>query len=215
MLSNYPWYELVGFAGSVLLVISLTMNSINKLRWYNMAGALIFSVYGFAIQAPLVGLLNAFIVLVDIYYLVRMYSSEAAFKAVEVQPNDPFLNYFLHYHSQDIKHIFPSFDANVLIDEDGKNNLVTLLLVKNCRVAGVFVGVKNNHILYVHLDYVSVEFRDLGPGEFFYKTNISLLKSKDIQQIISKTENIAHQKYLQKMGFSLQPNSKLVFVKNI
>ncbi|MBP1677875.1 MAG: hypothetical protein H6Q20_2434 [Bacteroidetes bacterium] len=215
MLCNFIWYELLGFAGSILLAISLIMNSINKLRLYSLIGALVFSVYGFAIGVPLVGLLNAFIVCVDIYYLIKIHSANAAFKAIEVQASDPYLNYFIQYHIKDIKAFFPGFDDSVLTDEDGKKNLLVFLLLKDAAVAGVLIGVKNNHILYVHLDYVTIEYRDLGSGEFFYKTNVKSLKEKGIQQIISKTEDKAHIKYLKKMGFDLQPNSRKVYVKNI
>ena len=51
------------------IALSMTMSSILKFRWINLFGALTFSTYGFLIGAWPVGFLNAFIALVDIYYL--------------------------------------------------------------------------------------------------------------------------------------------------
>ena len=46
-----PWVEWFGYAASVVVAISLTMSSIIKLRWFNLTGAAMFSVYGFVIGA--------------------------------------------------------------------------------------------------------------------------------------------------------------------
>ena len=68
MLTNIlPW---IGYTASVIIVLSMMMNSIVKFRWINLFGALLFSTYGFLIGAIPVGILNGIIVLVDIYYLI-------------------------------------------------------------------------------------------------------------------------------------------------
>lgn len=216
MLSNIPLIEWIGLVGSVIIAVSLTMNSIRKLRWYNLFGAAIFSAYGFAIGALPVGLLNLFIVLVNVYYLQRLYSEKAAFKSVLIDINDPYLDYFLDFHQEEIKHFFPNFNKLTIKDiDEGKSNF-TLLLLKNAVVTGAFIGVKNNHILYVHLDFVTLEYRDLQPGDFIYNKNVKMMKDAGIQQIICTTLNKAHVKYLQKMGFEPQVgNAKNVYLKNI
>ena len=66
-------WEWVGYLASVVMAISLTMANIKKLRWWNMIGAALFVAYGLAINALPVALVNFFIVLIDIYYLVKLY----------------------------------------------------------------------------------------------------------------------------------------------
>ena len=39
-------YELIGYLGSALIVVSLAMSSIIRLRIVNLAGAVVFSFYG-------------------------------------------------------------------------------------------------------------------------------------------------------------------------
>ena len=43
--------EMVGYAGSVLVVISMLMTSVVKLRVVNMTGAVIFTVYALLIRS--------------------------------------------------------------------------------------------------------------------------------------------------------------------
>ncbi|WP_144212782.1 YgjV family protein [Shewanella donghaensis] len=66
-------WEWVGYLASVVVAISLMMSNIKKLRWWNLIGAALFVAYGLAIDALPVALVNFFIVLIDIYYLVKLY----------------------------------------------------------------------------------------------------------------------------------------------
>ena len=66
-------WEWVGYLASVVVAISLMMANIKKLRWWNLVGAVLFVAYGLAIDAIPVALVNFFIVLIDAYYLVKLY----------------------------------------------------------------------------------------------------------------------------------------------
>lgn len=215
MLFNISWLEWVGYVSSVLVAVSLTMSSIKKLRWYNLVGAAIFSFYGFAIQAYPVGVLNLFIVLANVYYLRGMYSASESFKVLKVDANDPYLEYFVDFHKAQIQNFFPRFDKSLLLQNEGEQKAFTLFLLRNAVVAGVFFGIKNNHILYLHLDFVSAPYRDLKPGEFIYKQNTLLFKEAGIRQIVCNTENEEHRKYLLKMGFVEKAGGNNVFEMNL
>lgn len=70
-------WEWVGYLASAVVAISLMMANIKKLRWWNLIGAALFVAYGLAIGAIPVALVNFFIVLIDIYYLVKLYKEPA------------------------------------------------------------------------------------------------------------------------------------------
>lgn len=70
-MSSAEFYELIGYAGSILVALSLTMRSLLWLRIINLAGCVFFVVYGVAISAWPVAGLNFFIVLVNLYYLLQ------------------------------------------------------------------------------------------------------------------------------------------------
>ncbi|MFW6213587.1 MAG: hypothetical protein ACOC8L_11865, partial [Spirochaetota bacterium] len=59
------WLEWFGYAASVVILISLTMSSIVKLRWINLAGAVMFAAYGYLIGSIPTGSLNLGIALID------------------------------------------------------------------------------------------------------------------------------------------------------
>ncbi|HWR44971.1 hypothetical protein [Sporomusa sp.] len=63
--------EWLGYLASGLVAISFLMKSINKLRFINVVGAILFVIYGVAIQALPVVLVNLFVVGVNVYHLVR------------------------------------------------------------------------------------------------------------------------------------------------
>ena len=140
-----------------------------------------------------------------------MYSVRESFKSVKVDVADPYLDYFLDFYLSEIRVFFPLFNKEEFRNE---KNIFALLLLRNASVAGVFMGIKNNHKLTVQLDFVTAEYRDLKPGDFIYKKNIDLLKDFGIEQIECETTNKSHQKYLTKMGFE-QQKSEGFYVKNI
>ena len=61
--------EIIGYVGSILVAVSLMMSNIWRLRWINLAGAVFFVIYGLAVKAYPVAVVNAFIVAIDAYYL--------------------------------------------------------------------------------------------------------------------------------------------------
>lgn len=67
-----PLIEWVGYLASLMVAISLIMTDIVKLRIINSIGCLIFVIYGAIIKAYPVAVMNAFIVVINIYYLIRM-----------------------------------------------------------------------------------------------------------------------------------------------
>lgn len=175
MLFNISFLEWVGYLGSIIVAVSLTMSSILKLRWYNLLGAAIFSFYGFAIGSLPVGLLNLFIVLADVFYLFKIYSINKSIISVSAEFYDAYIQYFIDYHKKEINFLFPDFISQTLNFNDTDNKPIVFLLLRNALVAGVFVATRNGDKLIVNLDFLLAEYRDCKPNELLYK--------KDIQQL--------------------------------
>lgn len=98
------WIQLFGYFGSVLIAISLTMRSIVRLRWINLCGAAVFSIYGLLVDAFPVFLLNGFIVLIDIYHLFQMHKQKNYFEILEKSRlSAPYLQRFFKYYENDLK----------------------------------------------------------------------------------------------------------------
>jgi len=76
-MGNIEMIEWLGYLGSVLVAISLMMTSIIKLRIINMMGAVCFAVYGFTIHAMPVAVINSLLIVINLYYLARIFLGRA------------------------------------------------------------------------------------------------------------------------------------------
>lgn len=67
--------EYIGYLASLMVLVSFTMKSIKKLRVMNMAGCVLFILYGFLMPSLRIGLpiiiANAAIFAVNFYYLLK------------------------------------------------------------------------------------------------------------------------------------------------
>ena len=64
--------EIFGYMGTALVILSMTMKSITKLRIFNIAGAIISAIYSAIIQAWPVVLLNSGMFLINLIQLIRV-----------------------------------------------------------------------------------------------------------------------------------------------
>jgi hypothetical protein len=186
----------IGYLASIAIALSMTMSSILKFRWINLAGALTFSTYGFLIGAWPVGFLNAFIALVDIYYLNSIYSKKEVFEILEVRADNRYLIRFLQFHEDDIQKFFPGFAYRP------EMNTVSFFVLRNMAVAGVFLAHRDqDHCLSVGLDFVLPEYRDFKNGKFIYLRLRDRFLNEGFTKVIADGRSEKYSKYLKKLGF--------------
>ena len=68
--------EILGYIASVLIAISITMESVVKLRIINFIGAILLGTYGIFITSMPIILVNYFIAVTNIYYLWKFFKSK-------------------------------------------------------------------------------------------------------------------------------------------
>jgi hypothetical protein len=205
------WYQIIGYAGSVLVAVSLMMKNILYLRRVNLIGASVFAVYGFLVGAYPVFLLNSFISFVDIYYLWEMNKRKELFSLMPVLDNKHrFLNKFLDYYHKDIIKYFPDFKNDDLI------NANCFFILRNLMPVGLFIyrelsETKNKIII----DYAIPDYRDLKNAKFIYYAESNFLKEKGCRELIAESSVKAHQKYLLNVGFEREADNPDLFRKKI
>ena len=101
--------ELFGYLGSLLVVVSMLMPSVVKLRVINTTGSIIFAMYALIIKSYPTALMNCFLVGINIYYLVRLKKTDKHYDLVEGKRDATFLKYILNYYKDDIKIFFPQY----------------------------------------------------------------------------------------------------------
>ena len=68
--------EAIGYLGSFLVVISMLMTSVNRLRIVNTVGSLIFTVYAFIIGSYPTAFMNMCIIGINLYQLYHLQCHE-------------------------------------------------------------------------------------------------------------------------------------------
>lgn len=204
-------YEIIGYVASVLVAVSLMMKNILKLRKLNLAGSLIFSLYGILIQAYPVFAVNFFIAIVNVYYLFQLYSRKDEFTLHAIDdPKNDYLKKFVDHYKDDIKKFFPEFDEKILIDSE------IFFVLRNLIPVNLVVFRKTeSETAFIYVDYAIPDYRDYKNAEFFYDKQKEFLKEKGFNKMKTKSNIPDHTKYLNKVGFSPSEKEPDLYIKKI
>ncbi len=205
------WIEIIGYTGSFLIALSLTMNNILRLRWINLFGAGTFAIYGLLTHTYPVFALNSFITAIDVYYLVQMHRQKDYFTLSEVpKGSNLFLQRFLNYYKDDIHKFFPDFDWNSISDPH------SVFILRNLLPVGLFIYEPlQNGVAKIHLDFARPEYRDLQNAFYLFQHQKERLHELGIRKFVTKSHVKKHLKYLHKIGFKPDPADKTLLFKTI
>lgn len=196
--------EIIGYAASVLVAVSLTMKGIVKLRLLNLIGAVFFTIYGIVISAYPIVVVNGFICFVNLYYLYDIFKVKEFFRILEVKHDSEYLDYFLEFHQAEIKKYMPAFKA-----PDSKNSIVFFILRNSIPAGLIYAERRTDSSLFIELDFVIPGYRDLKIGKYVYE---NIFNYTGVNRLYSYPGNPKHEAYLKKMGFeSTSLNSKRVY----
>ncbi|PAT02255.1 hypothetical protein CI105_02620 [Candidatus Izimaplasma bacterium ZiA1] len=189
--------EYFGYVASLVILVSLLMSSIKKLRWINLFGAIMFSFYGFMIGSLPTGFMNFGIVIIDIYFLISIYSNKDYFTVLPIDSKSDYLQNFIKFYEKDLS-LFNDQEDLVINDKDFR-----FFILRNAMPAGIFIAKEvNDKALEVVVDYVIPQYRDFKVGEFIYNKQKELFESRGYKYLVANTTNKTHMKYLLKMGFT-------------
>lgn len=205
------YLEYLGYAASLIVLISLLMSSLKKLRWINLFGATLFGFYGFMIGSIPTGMMNLGIVIIDVYYLVKMYKGKEFFQLLPFEGKSEYLKSFIKFYKEDI-------ESYVNISKvDIENASTKLYILRNMTPAGLFIADKaDSTTLEIKVDYVVPQYRDFKLGAYVFKSQREEFLKLGYKEFLVYTKNEAHIKYVKKMGFKEATRNKVVcFTKAI
>lgn len=191
------WVELLGYAASVLVAVSLMMSRIVRLRVINLVGSLAFTIYGVLVGAYPVAAVNAFIVLINVWFLVKMLRTREYFRILQIEPDSEYLRHFLTTHAEEIERFSPGFA------HDPSRRELTFFVLRDLVPAGLFIGeLRDDGCLWVRLDYVIPAYRDFKIGRWLYEECAGFFRERGIREIRTPSGTPVHAKYLRRMGFT-------------
>lgn len=194
---NINWLDWVGYIASLIILISLLMSSIIKLRWINLIGSIGFGIYGFLIGSIPTAFMNLGIVAINVYYLAKIYGSKEYFQLLDLKSDTNYLKAFTDFYAEDLKSFFGTSTFNMSDDKVG------LYVLRNMVPAGIFIGKKvENDTLAIEMDYAVPAYRDFKLAKYLYEEKKSYFTDLGIKTLTATADSEMHAKYLIKMGFT-------------
>lgn len=188
--------EMVGYIGSILVVVSMLMTSVMKLRIINTIGSTIFAIYALIIQSYPTAFMNFALVIINLYNMKKLSKGSNNYHMVESLSTDTFINHFLKSYMDDIHQYFPHFSG---AEEEEK----ICLICCGDTPAGILIGkVTADGIMDISLDYTTPMYRDCSVGAYLY----GKLKQNGIKKLIFAGGTANHEAYLKKMNFVKENN---------
>ncbi len=194
------WVEWFGYLASMVVLISLTMSSIIKLRVINLIGCLLFASFAYLIDSIPTIFMNLSIALINLYYLWRMYYNKEQFKIISAEKESEYLQHFISVNRKEI-------EKQVSLPELNTASSCFYMLRDN-NIAGVLAGtIDKEGVFTIVLDYVIPRYRDFKLGNYYYHSHPEFIKAKGVKILKTSAQDTEHCFYLQKMGFVKQSES--------
>ena len=106
---NITIFDIIGYAGSLLVVISMLMTSVMKLRIINTAGSVLAVIYSIAIGAYPTLVMNVALIIINLINMRKLSNNSAEFRLVKAPGTDAVLGDLISKYLDDIKHFFPGY----------------------------------------------------------------------------------------------------------
>ena len=183
------YLEIFGYIGTALVLISMMMSSVVRLRIFNICGSVISAVYAVLSVAYPVAVLNLGLILINVIQLIRHYRAKRTLRYVKVSADDGFLALIKEHYGDDLDDFFPNarFEGEIFIVYSG----VT--------VVGVLAGTVSGDTMDVHVDYAAPGYRNYSIASFLFP----IIKMGGVRRVYTdKAANRSHARYLCGMGFT-------------
>lgn len=185
------YLEIFGYIGTALVILSMMMTSVLKLRIFNMCGSVISLVYAVLCRTWPVALLNFALTIINIVQILRQRRHKHVFGYAKVDAKDGTVGYFLSYYAKDISRFFPHFQF-----DPQENTQVHVTFVEG-EMVGLLIGIAEAADFHIQLDYATARYRDLSVGKFVFPH----LKEQGIKRLIANAGNREHNSYMKSLGF--------------
>ena len=191
-----PIPEIIGYLASGLVVLSLAMKSILRLRLIGLIGSIAFLVYGILIEAIPIVITNLVIMAIHAYFLRKLLAKREIFSVLQVRPDSDYLRAFLQFHAAEIERFQPGYAYRPT------ETTRIWFILRDLLPAGLFMGEPHpDGSLEVALDYAIPQYRDLKLGRWLYSVDSPLFGDDPPDHVWAVPWSEVHDSYLQRMGF--------------
>lgn len=190
------YLELLGYLGTAIVLISMMMTSVVKLRIFNIAGSVINVIYASLSNAWPVVFLNAGLILINAYGLLRLHRMDVSFYLVNTRADNPCLQYYLDLYAEDIQQFFPSYQFSKDLQQQ------VYIVYNNTEAVGLMIGKQAGETLHIALDYTMPKYRNCSVAKYLF----AQLKKSGLVYATTEAGSDCHNRYLVQMGFVKEDN---------
>lgn len=205
--------DVLGWAGSALLVYSLLQTRVLRFRVLNLAAAVALVVFNALVTVwPMVAV-NAVIAAINGWHIARLLRTrhdEHHYDVVPIGAGEPYLRHVLGRHREDIQRFNPGFDPERAADDD----LAFLVLADGETVGVVLARRTSPGEAHVDLDYVLPRFRDFTPGEFVYRADGPFARA-GVKRVVAPPRMQEAETYLARVGFVRQGDDRVLDLSGV
>lgn len=208
--------QILGYAASLIVFISLMMKSLAKLRVLNAAGSLLFVVFALATDSLPTAFLNLGIVVIDVFYFIRMTRVKDNFEIMTVQKDNEIVRRFYRTNKKELDALFgeASFVKSEKIALFFRNDDIAGLLAYSSVVLPQSDSSVPESAAEILIDFVVPKYRDFAVGRHFFVKDVSFWKEQGYSCLLSNVPDKKHIPYLERLGFERQ-NDFTVWKKSL
>ena len=194
---DYRLYiELFGYLGSCLVVVSMLMSSVIKLRIINITGSIISATYALIIGSFPLALMNICLIIINVYNVYKLINESRKYEIVKGDTEDSFFQYFMSRNGEDIKQYYCDFQVDKV-----EGDTVYYAFCNDVPV-GIFVGHRDGDKVAISVDYTVPNYRDCSVAKFLYiKLNADGINTLEL---VNPSKNMLQ--FLRKMGYKDKDN---------
>ncbi|WED27264.1 hypothetical protein L3V77_03240 [Vibrio sp. DW001] len=205
---SFDWVEWFGYLASLVVLVSLTMTSIIKLRVINFIGCVLFAMFAYFIDSYPTMFMNIGIAGINIYFLWKIRTTKEQFTLITESVGSEYFDYFVSSYKSEIELQVSTTEL--------KGADTAFYMLRNNSIAGVLVGnINPEGELSVLLDYVTPEYRDFKLAHYYYVSNPNVIKERGVKVLKANATTPEHKEYLLKVGFHLVDENEGVYFKEL
>ena len=178
------FFEIIGYSGTILVILSMMMTSLIKLRVINMCGSIFSMIYAIISNTLPIVLMNGALFIINLIQLIRSLNRDLNFSYKKVSTNELCFKHFIEVYINDITKYFKDL---IFIGMEE-----VYLVFIDTELVGILVGTTKKDTFDVLVDYAIPKYRDMSIGKYLYP----ILKKYNVSKIIQKNNCNQHIKYL-------------------
>ena len=188
--------EIVGYVASLIILVSLLMTNVFRLRQINLAGALLFALYGYLIRAwPVVGM-NLVIAGIDGWYLLQSMRYSAFYDLAPASSvGSEYLKRFFLFNERELLKFASGLTLEDLLEAH------TCILFRNMLPVGLFSYRQAGPDADIVIDFMIPEYRDFKAGRYLYRTKRMFFKEQGIKRFHAVARHPTQPRYFSQNGF--------------